>query len=81
MQGRYSLFIRTTFEEATRFRRIKADFGTTHNTFKAILDVFERVGGTDIIKSQAAAEIGTFMTSDTAEMMYRKGRKNASNER
>ena len=73
-QPNYKLFIWTTLEEATRFRKIKPDFGNAHNAFKAIMDVFERVDGTEMLKSQASAEIGTFMTSDMTEALYAKKR-------
>lgn len=66
----YQLSILTTLEEAIRFRKIKPDFGTAHAAFKAMLDVFENVGGTEMLKSQATAEIGTFMTSDMTDALY-----------
>jgi DNA-binding ferritin-like protein len=72
MPAKYELYILTTPEQATRFREIKAHFRTAHDTLKAILDVYDRVGGTDIIKSQQAAEIGSFVTSDMVDNVYKK---------
>ena len=70
----YQLSVLTTKDNAVRFRRVKANFHNNHETLEALLNIYERVGGFDIIKSQQAAEIGSFVTSDMADNIYSKKR-------